>query len=204
MPRRTGGAIHARLALTIAGGLLIAAILAGVAWERAKPPAAVSAPSGPAEGYFNDKVLVVSGWNAEEMRKVVSDFTRLYGDQLPPNFDFEIATSGDAQRVTFPHDMPPWMFLYLVNYTHYPKAPDLAGHEIHVAGITTLSPDFELPAQDLYGKRAVFYVPADDADYDNVYARVGAQAWKISFKGTHWEAADDPRWPAALDPYAGG
>lgn len=183
-----------------AGVLLLAAVIAAVAWLRLHE----SATPAFAPNRANDKRLVAGGWSGDELRKIVGDFAKLYHAQLPPDFSFEVRSDGALQIANFPHDLSPWLFCYLVNYAQYPKDLELKDRTILVAGTTTLSPDFALPAQALYGRKAVFYVPAGDAEYNNVYVRlagpgVSVETWKIPFEGDAWEAVADPRLPAGLE-----
>lgn len=183
-----------RRTLAIAGAVLAVAIAAGgYAWTKQR-----GAVPAPAAGYQNDKRLVVSGWTRDELDQIVGEFTVLYRSQLPPDFSYEVRSAGALQQVTFAHDMPPWTFLYLVNYAQYPKGRDLSGRSIRAAGLTTLSPDFELPAQGLYGRKATFYVPANDTTFDTVYGRAGADAFEISFASGEWKSVSDPRAPDDL------
>lgn len=182
-------------------GLGLALLAAGagsfVAWQKtharhARPFAANRA---------NDKVLVAGGWSGDELKKIIGDFAQLYQDQLPRDFSFEVGAKGAVQAAVFPRDLSPWMFIYLVNYAQYPKGFDLAGRAVLALGITTLSPDFELPDQNLYGKRAYFYVPANDADYDRVYVRVGEGTWEAGFNAENdaWSAVKDRRVPEGME-----
>lgn len=192
-----------KAALALGAVLLLAAAVAVAAWLRLHAPATPAF----APNRANDKQLVAGGWSGDELRKIIRDFAKLYQVQLSRNFSFDVNARGALQVATFPHDLSPWLFCYLVNYAQYPKGLEAQGRTILVAGATTLTPDFTLPAQSLYGRKAVFYVPAGDTDYNNVYVRVAglapdAATWKIPFEGDAWETVTDPRLPAGLDALA--
>lgn len=178
-----------------AGALVLAAVVVSALWlglhETSKPAYA--------PGRANDKQLIAGGWSGDELRRIIGDFQKTYHQELPSDFSYEVRADGSRQVASFPHDISPWLFWYLINYARYPKGLDPAGRAILVAGASTLSPDFELPAQALYGRKAVFYVPVDDTEYNYVYARTGADAWKISFESAAWTSVTDPRMPPELE-----
>lgn len=189
--------MSARLGLTVGAALLLAGIVGGLVWQR------MHATPGPGEPGFvpnrdNDKVLVVSGWSGAELEKILADFTRLYREQLRADFAYEVRAEGALQKATFPRDLQPWLLLYLVNYAQYPKGFTIEGRAIAAAATATLSPDFVLPAQVMYGRKAVFYVPANDGQYDLVYAHAGDETWEIGVATGEWKAVQDARLPLAL------
>ena len=185
--------------LAIGAALVATVIVAAVAWQR------THATSAKAETAFqpnrlNDKVLIASGWTGPELSKILADFTTLYREQLRTDFIYEVHASGAMQRATFPNDIPPWLFLYLVNYAQYPKGFNLDGRSVLAAATATLTPDFELPAQALYGNKALFYVPANDVQFDVVYAQSRGETWEIAFAAGEWKPVGDARMPPALAP----
>ncbi|HLX95238.1 MAG TPA: hypothetical protein VKU37_05795 [Verrucomicrobiae bacterium] len=146
------------------------------------------------------KEVIVHGWTNEELSKILTDFADAYGDDLGKQFDYEVCPHDKgATRITFPHDIPPKNFSFLVNYLNYPKDYDLAGRSISATGNLTLTADFHLPDKSLIGKRAVFYIPSDDKDYDLIYVRVGGETFKNSFRSLHWKKVEDPRVPSGMD-----
>jgi hypothetical protein len=185
--------VSARLWITIAGVLLIAAIAGGVAWQR------MHAAPRPGDASFvpnrdNDKALYAS-WTSAELEKILADFTRLYREQLRADFAYDVRPAGAMQKATFPHDLQPWLFLYLVNYAQYPQDLNLEGRTLAVAGAATLTPDFVLPAQAMYGRKALFYVPANDDKFDVVHASAGGEHWEIGLESGEWKQVPDARIP---------
>jgi len=152
----------------------------------------------------HEKEIIVRGWADEELSQILTDFANGCGDDLGKEFDYEVCPHNQgATRITFPHDIPPKEFSFLVNYLNYPKDYDLAGRSISVTGYVTLTADFHLPDKSLVGKRAVFYIPSDDKDYDLVYIRVGDGTYKNSFASLHWKKVEDPRNPMGIDIHNG-
>lgn len=186
----------------LASGVLLAAVVAGVlAWQAFQMPARVER----APRTINDKMLYVGGWSAAETTRILEAFATLYRSQLPRDFDFKVASGGGVQRVTFPHDLSPWMFFYLVNYANYPKEVEPKGRHVLAAATLTLTPDFELPAQSLYGHKATIYVPAGDTEYNFIYLRIdGGGTWKVPFEEGAWTRVEAPVEPADLPSLLGG
>jgi len=118
----------------------------------------------------NDKLIVVKGWNEAELRRIVDDFVAEGTFSSRPII--EISQRFEREfRLTFPDDIPPFDCLSLVNYLNYPIDFDLGGRSIAALGKTTLTSDFQGIPESLVGKKAVFYVPENDTDYDVVFLR---------------------------------
>ena len=147
----------------------------------------------------SDKELIVRGWSDAELRRIFSDFQQSYRDRLPPSYSTEVrAGDGGVLRVTFPADIKPEFFCWLINYCQYPKGFDLKSRTTLVAGRATISSDF-LPAdQSLIGKRITFYIPTDDKDYDVVFAQVDGQSYKYPFTSERWQRVQEPRLPVGV------
>lgn len=155
----------------------------------------IAAPSGP-----NDKEVLVRGWKNEELRRILDDFKAMYRDRLPADFVVTVRPLADsAIRLTFPADLPPPFFAWLVNYVRYPKDFELGMRSIVVLGRTTLSAAFEPPEAKLIGQKAIFYVPADDREYDLVFVRVGAVTYELSFARGEWKVMSSERMPPGLN-----
>ena len=117
----------------------------------------------------NDKTILVDGWNEEELRKIVAGFIGQDRTDLP-QFKVEINKRLESSFcLTFPEDIPPSDFASLVNYLAHPIDFGLGDRSIVVAGKTTLNADFAGIPEALVGKKAVFYLPEGDQDYDGVY-----------------------------------
>jgi hypothetical protein len=177
--------------------LAIAAIVAGTALAllARRATAAPAVPFVPDP--HNDKALVVQGWTTDELRKILGAFTGQYKDS--PAFTYTIHQDGTALRVVFPGDIEAHLFLFLVNYAQYPRDFNLEGRAVVSVGIATVTRSFDAPDAAV-GKKAVFYVPADDRDFDVVYVSVGGQAYRQSFTNMQWKAVEDARMPAQVGP----
>jgi len=158
----------------------------------------------PASFVITDKELFSRGWNEEELRQILDDFQDLYRDRLPQDFSAEIR-AGHAwdRRVTFPADIDPLLFCFLVNYVQYPRDFDLDSRTILVVGEGTIGSELLPSDRSLIGKRIMIYVPADDVEYDEVYGFVEGQSYKLPFSKDHWVPASEPRLPAGAEQLLG-
>ena len=148
---------------------------------------------------IGDKELLVRGWSDRELRQIIGDFQRMYRDRLPSSFSTEVhAGDSGVLRVTFPTDIAPEFFCWLVNYVQYPKSLDLKSRTILVAGRATMSSDFLPCEESLVGKRIMFYIPADDRDFDVVFAQVDGHSYKYPFTSERWQRVQEPRVPVGM------
>lgn len=150
---------------------------------------------------MNDKELLVRGWDQKAIETILRDFKKLYEEHPGSGFAVAIETRPDgAVRVTFPVDVAPDLFPFLVNYVQYPKGFDLRGRLLTVVGRTTLSRAFSLPDPALEGQKASIYVPADDREHDEVYVRTDAgQTFVNSFAASRWKPVRDARLPDGFE-----
>jgi hypothetical protein len=142
----------------------------------------------------NDKTIMVSGWNQEELGKALDDFTGPDRSGSPPKIDI-YKRSENLYRLTFPEDISAFDFVALVNYLNYPIDVGSPERKITVAGKTTLNSAFVGIPDSLWGKNAIFYVPEDDEDYDVVHMQTEAGdafANSLNQEGG-WRRVDDPR-----------
>ena len=151
---------------------------------------------GPVLGdFFSDRALLVSGWSAEDLTKILDDFASKYKEALP-NFRHVVLSDGKTLRVSLPNDLSPDLLSFLVNYVHYPEDFDLKHKKIVAVGVATLTQEFDAPSSEL-GKKAYIYIPSEDSEYDLVYLRVGDHTYSQSFTTMRWERVDAPRLSAA-------
>ena len=140
------------------------------------------------------KAVIVSGWNNQELKQILSDFADDH------DFEFQVcAVDKGASRITFPHDIPVQQFFFLINYLQYPKNFDLKTRSISVFGKALVTSAFHPPNKDLIGQRAVFYIPTNDQSYDLVYVRVGDETFENSFAARHWKKVTDSRVPTGIE-----
>ena len=142
----------------------------------------------------NDKAILVSGWNEDELGRALDDFTAQGTARSLLKIDMQERFE-TLYRLTFPEDISVFDFISLVNYLNYPL--DLASPErkITVVGRTTLSSAFASVPISLRGRPASFYVPEHDEDYDVVYLRTEAgEAFANSLnQAGGWHRVDDAR-----------
>jgi hypothetical protein len=146
----------------------------------------------------NDKVVIVTGWNEEELHQIVDDFIRQDPTESQPRM--EVRKEDERLfRLTFPEDFPPSDFAALINYLHYPFDFDLTRHAIAVEGKTTLDSQFAGISTSLLGKKAILYVPQDDQDYTVVYMQIETgDVFAVSLADSQavWQRVTDARLPS--------
>ena len=145
---------------------------------------------------ISDKTILVRGWSDTEFRQILGVFQQMYRDRLPENFIAEVH-NGDAGsfRVTFPADIEPRFFCWIINYIQYPKDFDLKSRTILVAGSAAMSSDLLPSEQSLLGKSILFYVPANDENNDGVLAPVDSPGSKNPHESERWRLVQEPRIP---------
>ena len=157
--------------------------------------------SGKPAGAFiiSDEELLTRGWSEAELKRIIGDFHRMSIKELPANFSAQTqAKGGDILSTTFPANIEGMIFCFLVNYVQYPKDFDLESRTVLAAGRATIRADFLPSEQSLIGKRMLFYIPADDRQYDIVFAQVDGQSYEFPFSGTRWHRAKEPRLPMGI------
>jgi len=117
----------------------------------------------------NDKVIIVCGWNEDELIAILDGFAAEDRPGAPADRIEMHQQQEDCYRLTFPLDIHPFLFTTLVNYLLYPIEFEIGDRSITVAGKTTLNSAFEGIPESLWGQKAVLYVPEDDQDHDIVY-----------------------------------
>ena len=123
----------------------------------------------------NDKVIMVRGWNDNELRKVIDDFIESYKNDGYPAYTIEPHKQAENTfRLTFPQDIHPVLFTFLVNYAAYPFDLDFTDRLILVGGKTTLTSLFEGVDPSLVGEKAILYLPENDQDHTVVYLHTAA------------------------------
>jgi hypothetical protein len=154
-------------------GVIFIILLVGLSNILLAKPAKIELPKADRPPFSpdpnNDKMIAVTGWNENELHKIVDDFSA-QDSNLPSSIEVQMVYD-DYFRLTFPEDLSPFDFAALVNYLNYPFDFDLASHTIAVAGKTSLSSDFQGIPAPLVGKKAIVYVPEDDQDYTVVHMR---------------------------------
>jgi hypothetical protein len=147
----------------------------------------------------NDKVILIQGWNEEELPRILDDFVE---EDLSAFAAFRIEIQKRFENsfaLTFPEDIHPAEFESLINYLAYPINFDPAGRSIIVAGKTTLNSDFDGLPRSLEGKKAILYLPENDDDYQVVYLHIEpGETLAKSFNEGAWRKVKDARMSSAV------
>jgi hypothetical protein len=142
----------------------------------------------------NNTVVSVRGWSQADMKRILADFLPAYesrADSVQVN-----AGTDDRITLTFPHDIQPKILYFLVNYIRYPKGFDLKRRSIGVVARVVLNQSFGVPEPRLIGRHAEIYVPANDTEFDLVFAKVDSdEVYQISFAGLIWQRVEGARIP---------
>src|SRR5436309_8297943 len=142
----------------------------------------------------NDKVIVVKGWNEDELQRMLDDFIEDDSSGVA-SYKIEVEKRDeDLHRLTFPRDIHAAVFGFLVNYLAYPTNFALAGRSIMVAGKTMLRSDFQGIPESLVGNKAIIYLPENDQDYDVIYLQTETgDTFANSFSEGVWREVKDAR-----------
>lgn len=153
----------------------------------------------------NDKVILVKGWNEVEIQKIINDFIETYRKDGYPSYSIEPHKQEENLfRLTFPQDVHPRLFTFLINYLAYPFDLDLKNRTVIVAGKTTLSAAFDVDSS-VVGKKAILYIPQDDQDHDVVYMQTESGInFANSFTELKWRGVNQARLSSATRNLIGG
>jgi hypothetical protein len=143
----------------------------------------------------NDKGILVKGWNEAEIQKIINDFIETYKNDGYPAYTIKPHKQAEnLYRLTFPQDIHPLLFTFLVNLLAYPFDLDFTNRHVVISGQTTLTSDFAGIDSSLVGKKAILYIPENDQDHDVVYMQteIGINLAN-SFNDLKWRRVDDAR-----------
>src|SRR5882724_2611819 len=153
-------------------GVIFIILLVGLSNILLAKPAKIKLPEADLPPFspdpHNDKMIVVTGWNEEELNRIVDDFINESTADVPLKVEIHKRFDQDFS-LSFPEDVSPSDFAALVNYLNYPIDFELLNHTIEVAGKTSLSSDFQGITAPLVGKKATVYVPEGDQHYTVVH-----------------------------------
>jgi hypothetical protein len=180
--------------LLIVGFIVIAAI-ALLFFRRSEPKLEQAPVSSFVPNPRNHKVILVKGWNDEELRKIIADFIETYkNDGYVPYKIEPQRLSEDFYRLNFPQDIHPLLFTFLVNFLAYPFEPDFKNRSIVVGGRTTLDSGFTGIDENLMGQKAILYLPENDQDFTVVFMRTESGVYFAnSFNRLSWKKVQDAR-----------
>lgn len=145
----------------------------------------------------NKNVVLVRGWSEADIRRILADFLPAY--ELRANSVLVTAESDGRIELRFPNDIQPKILYFLVNYIQYPKDFDLKNRSIGVVGHVVLNKSFGVPEPRLLDRHADIYVPANDTEFDLVYAKIDTgEVYQISFTDLVWKRMNDARTPKEI------
>lgn len=153
----------------------------------------------------NDKVIIVRGWDDNELAKVINDFIDTYKNDGYPAYTIEPHKQGEKTlHLTFSTDIHPLLFTFLVNYAAYPFDLDFSHRSIIVAGKTTLTSLFEGVDPSFIGQKAILYLPENDQDHNIVYMHTAGNTFANSFSELAWRRVSDARMSIEVKQLLGG
>lgn len=144
-----------------------------------------------------DQRLVVRSSDEASLREVLGEFGVSYGARDFASRGTSLERADGRIVVRFPHGLRADMFLFLVNFLHYPFSGNGFMGAYGVATVASALPGLGLP--DALG-RVVVFVPEDDDERDSVWLRSPAdETWRVSFRVTSTPEIVAPRGPAYRD-----
>ena len=173
--------------------VVIVSVGLALSLRRPKPrPPAFSYPERE-----TDMRIVVQTSNELALREVLGEFGVSYGAQDFASRGVELRATDGRIVVRFPHGLRPDMFLFLVNFLHYPfNGAGFAG-SYGVATVATALAGLGFP--EALGQVVVF-VPDDDDEQDAVWLRTASdETWHFSFRVTRTPEPAPPRGPQYRD-----
>lgn len=178
--------------------VLVLVILIGVACSSFRTGTAKSAQASIASFVpdpTNDKVIIVRGWDGDEIRKLIGDFIDTYKNDGYPDYTIQPHKQAENTfRLTFPKDIHPLLFTFLVNYAAYPFDLDLTRRSIVVSGKTTLTSLFEGVDPSFVGQKAILYLPENDQGHAVVCMHIAdGSTFANSFSELTWRRVTDAR-----------
>lgn len=130
--------------------------------DTSRPPADIK-PTTPVE---NDKLIVVSNVNADEIKKALTEFCNIYNKKDYAVLPRITTLSQTSFAVTFPYDTDFATFCFAVNYLKYPV--DIKWHSQVFAWVTTKQGDDWITEKSI-NKKVMLFLADDDKEYDNVF-----------------------------------
>src|SRR5579859_464217 len=102
----------------------------------------------------NDTEVLIEGWSAAELDRILRAFAKDYADRIPPPPAFRTEhVRGEVLRILFPNDIEPDLLSFLVNYLQYPTGYDLSKHAITALGRVTVTEAFQATLSRYTGQK---------------------------------------------------
>ncbi len=141
------------------------------------------APSGhneqPVTNESDDKMIIVTGPDFEAVRQAAQQFCNLYGNQGDIIDADMIKLPGRKTAFIFPSAINLEHYCLLINYLNYPEG---ISYSTTIRAWATIGRAERWDGTRLPTGKAMFFIPADDNEYDNVFmTTVENKGYKISF-----------------------
>jgi hypothetical protein len=138
----------------------------------------------------NDKVIITEGWDASQLNKILADFQNIYKRDGYPPYSIDITQlTTQRYKLTFPKDIHPLLFSFLINYLAYPMGFDVQHRT--VAGEMTMNFSFGGLEPQVLGQKAILYIPEDDQAHVVVYLHASSGANLVmTFSNLIWSTTD--------------
>jgi len=114
----------------------------------------------------NDKLIVVSNVNQDDIALALTRFCNMYNNERYAALPRLSEVYPGTFAVTFPYDIDFVTFCFAVNFMKYPV--DIKW-DAKVTAWTTANSGEDWVADTNVGKRIMLFVPEDDKEYDNVF-----------------------------------
>ena len=143
------------------------------------------------------RLVFTSGWEKAEITQILEDFVDLYPDDRETVTSYEMVLAENGLfLIHFSSALNPSTFQFLVNYFHYPHRYDLSARVVVAVGLVELDETFESSMSGM----GVFYVPENDQEFDEVYAKTEFdEIFRISFTNHFWVPKSESRAPPLVD-----
>ena len=125
--------------------------------------------------------ITIEGGTSAQIKKAINEWMDLYFESLPSDFKMDFFKIDSKKYVLIPDQrLENERFNFLVNYLNYPGDNE---YKVRVNGYTVISDTNIYPKEKLNFEIEIF-IPADDKEYDNVYAVTQYnEVYKIDFGG---------------------
>lgn len=185
--------------------LILPIVLAVIAWILLRRPGIGGGTSSARPQWVpdpaNEASVSVRGWERGELDRIIADFRTDYADDGYPAYSIAVTTTADGlqHELSFPEDIHPLLFVYLVNFLHYPFEDGLSGRTVQVVGRSSVTDVLVGVGPELYGGRAILYVPTKDDGHDTVVLEVeSGEIFALSLSESRWRKTVDVRRPAYI------
>lgn len=149
--------------------IIVAIILSKLLQKKATLPEQVPVFN---KSTINDKIILIKNISSLDLKRIIEDFSKTY-NYTPAITGIKIKSTSFTDILTFQNDIDFETFCFFLNYLQYPI--DIP----HTANVTGWGTFTEYP---ILGEKTMFYIPATDKEYDNVYAVTATKAnYKIPF-----------------------